>query len=204
MAANAKLARMNVALRKPMTQEEFVAWAEAQDGRYEFDGFQPVAMTGGTNNHGTIALNILVQLRVRLRGGPCVPMGSDGGGVATTDNRVRYPEATVTCSKLDGSGRFIPDPVIVFEVVSNSTKHIDRVHKLREYHAVSSIKRYVLAEQTGIGLTVYSRQHGEPWSAIGLVEGDVLGLPEIGIEIPVAEIYERVIFDDQPSAEPPE
>jgi hypothetical protein len=44
---------MNIALRRPMTQEEFLAWAEAQEERYEFDGFQPVAMTGGTNNHGT-------------------------------------------------------------------------------------------------------------------------------------------------------
>ena len=39
---------MNVALRKPMTLEAFLAWEERQELRYEFDGFQPVAMTGGT------------------------------------------------------------------------------------------------------------------------------------------------------------
>ena len=39
---------MNVVLRKPMTLEAFLAWEERQELRYEFDGFQPIAMTGGT------------------------------------------------------------------------------------------------------------------------------------------------------------
>jgi hypothetical protein len=39
---------MNVAFRQPlMTREQFFPWAQAQDERYEFDGFRPVAMTGG-------------------------------------------------------------------------------------------------------------------------------------------------------------
>src|SRR5450755_736065 len=39
---------MNVALRQPlMTREQFFQWAQAREERYEFDGFQPVAMTGG-------------------------------------------------------------------------------------------------------------------------------------------------------------
>jgi hypothetical protein len=45
---------MNVALRKPMTLAEFLAWEERQDLRYEFDGSQPVAMTGGTVDHEAI------------------------------------------------------------------------------------------------------------------------------------------------------
>ncbi len=183
---------MNVALRKPMTHEQFFAWAEAQEARHEFDGFQPVAMTGGTNDHGIIAGNINFQLRLRLRGGPCMPMGPEGGGVATSGNKIRYPDATVTCTKLEGRGRLVANPIIVFEVVSDSTKGDDRVSKLREYHAVPSIKRYVIAEQTSIGLAVFSREADEPWSATALIEGDTLPLPEIGIEIPVSELYEGV------------
>jgi hypothetical protein len=37
---------MSVAL-KPTAIEEFLAWEERQEGRYEFDRFRPVAMTGG-------------------------------------------------------------------------------------------------------------------------------------------------------------
>ena len=53
---------MNVALRRPMTQEEFFAWAERQDGRYWFAGLQPVAMVGGTMAHSLIADNIRAEL----------------------------------------------------------------------------------------------------------------------------------------------
>ena len=186
---------MNVALRKPMTREEFFIWAEGQDGRYEFDGFQPVAMTGGTNNHGLIAGNLYFQLKLRLRGGPCVPMLPEGGGVATIGNKVRYPEAVVTCSPVPGGERLIPHPVVVFEVLSPSPARTDQVIKLLEYQSVLSIKRYVLIEQREALVTVHSRRHDEPWSTAPLAGGDTLALPEIGIELPVAALYDGVVID---------
>ncbi len=45
-ATDATFRVMSVALRKPMTVAEFLAWEERQELRWEFDGFQPVAMTG--------------------------------------------------------------------------------------------------------------------------------------------------------------
>ena len=67
---------MNVPLRKPWTQEQFFAWAENQDTRYEFDGFQPVAMTGGFNNAAAIGVNLIGVLHTRLRGSGCRVMRS--------------------------------------------------------------------------------------------------------------------------------
>jgi Uma2 family endonuclease len=188
---------MNVALRKPMSREDFLIWAEAQDGRYEFDGVQPVAMTNGTNNHGTIASNLNFQLKLRLKNAPCRSMPPEGGGVATIAGKVRSPEATVTCSRIRGRDRLIPDPVIVFEVISESTRRIDLIDKLREYHAVPTIKRYVIIEQTGIAVTVHARQGGEPWSTLTFGKGEVLDLPEIGILLPVDTLYEEVDFDEE-------
>lgn len=51
---------MNVALRKPMTLEQFLAWEDRQELKFEFDGFRPVAMTGGTAAHSAIQRNIIV------------------------------------------------------------------------------------------------------------------------------------------------
>jgi len=70
---------MNIALRKSWTQEQFFAWAEAQDERYEFDGIQPVAMTGGFNHASEIGINLVTALRTRLRGGGCRALGPDAG-----------------------------------------------------------------------------------------------------------------------------
>jgi len=197
MPAGARPLPMNVTLRKPMTQREFFDWAEAQDGRYEFDGFQPVAMTGGNLGHSSLIGNVNRQLGNRLEGKSCKPLGPDAG-VATIGDAVRYPDAVVTCTEFSARDRVVPNPVIVFEVVSPSSVRIDRVVKLREYQAVPTIRRYVIVEPDAIAITVFSRDHaGETFRATGLTEDDILQLTEIGIEIPVAAIYEGIAFDRQ-------
>jgi len=190
---------MNIALRKPRTaRAEFFDWADAREGRYEFDGFQPVAIVGATRNHGRIAQNISSALRTRLRGGPCEVLGSDAG-LATIDDAVRYPDALMSCTKGPGTDRVIPGVVVVFEVLSPTSGRTDRIVKLREYRAVPSIRRYVIAEHTGIGLMVFERMGGDDaWTATALAAGETLRMPEIGIEVPVTEFYEGV---DLPEAE---
>lgn len=151
---------MDVAIRKPcMTRGQFLDWAQARDVRYEFDGFQPVAMTGGTRDHSRIAQNLYLALGVRLKGTGCEPLGPDAG-IATVNDAVRYPDAVVTCTKGFGLDRLIPGGVVVFEVLSPTSGRIDRIEKAREYRAVQSIRRYVILEYTSIGLTVLSRSGG--------------------------------------------
>ena len=184
---------MSVAVSQlPMTQEQFFDWPGHQSGRYEFDGFQPVAMTGGTIAHSLITRNILFALHRRLRGTGCEPLGPDAG-VQTVGQAVRYPDAVISCTNTPGSAFLLQDPRIVFEVVSRTSSHLDRIVKLREYAAVPSILRYVILERTTIGLTVHTRAGGEdPWTTSSLAQGDVLAIPEVGIEVPVDEFYEGV------------
>ena len=191
---------MNIALRKSWTQERFFDWAEAQDVRYEFDGSQPVAMTGGNAGHAVVIRGINRALDVRLRRAPCQPLGPDAG-VETINKAVRYPDALVTCSKFELADRTIPGVVVVFEVLSPTSGRIDRIVKVREYAAVPSIRRYVILESSSIGLTVMEREGpDEPWRTTVLTDGDILRMPETGIEIPVGEIYEDIAFPDQDEA----
>jgi len=177
-----------------MTRDQFFDWAEAQEGRYEFDGFQPVAMIGGNLNHNQIAFNIHIALRTRLGGTGCRPHGMDAG-VATVADTVRYPDGVVTCSPTNGLSRLVPDPVVIFQVISPTSGHVDRIVKLREYASVDSIRRYVIVESSSIGLTVHERQAaGQKWTVTSVMAGDLLTLPEISIEIPAFELYERVEF----------
>jgi Uma2 family endonuclease len=190
---------MNVAIRVPsMTREAFFDWAEAQDVPYEFDGFQPVAMTGGTINHSRLTRNLNAALQARLKGSGCEPLGPDAG-IATIGDAVRYPDALVTCTKLSGTARLVPGVVIVFEVLSPSSGRIDRIDKLREYRAVASIRRYVILEHSSAALQVFARDHADiDWTATALTGEDTLNLPEIGISLPVAELYDDVDFAAQP------
>lgn len=202
MPNRATVTTMNVALRKPWTQEQFFSWAERQDTRYEFDGFQPVAMTGGSNNASAIGVNLILALGNRLRGSGCRPLGPDAG-VETVDHAIRYPDALVTCSKFNGTDKSVPGVVVIFEVVGSTpdANRRDRITKVREYAAVSSIRRYVILESSGVGLTVMERSSPDQvWQTTVLTGEDILRMPEIDIEIPVAEIYEGIEFSDQDEA----
>lgn len=156
-------------------------------------------MLPGTNDRGRISGNLLCALMTSLRGGPFHVMGF-GGGIATPGGKVRYPAAIVTTAPIPGHERLIPEPMLVFDIIGPGTSGIDHVHKLREYHAVPSIRRYVLIEQDGIALTVHSRQHDEPWTTIPLLDGDTLALPELGIELPIAPLYDGITVQDPPAS----
>ena len=188
---------MNVALRTPtMTRDQFLDWAENQEERHEFDGFQPVAMVGNSRNHSRICQNIYFALRSRLSGSNCDVLGPDAG-VATIGDSVRYPDALVTCTASPGTDRLIPGVIVVFEVLSPTSGRRDRIDKLREYRAVPSIRRYIVLEYTSAALTMFVRATGDAdWTAIPLRADEVLPLPEIGCDIPVAEFYDRVTFED--------
>jgi Uma2 family endonuclease len=180
---------MNIALTKPWTVEQFFAWAASQAGRYEFDGIRPVAMTGGTVNHGIIMRNLHRALDARLRGSACQPLGPDVG-VKTVGEAVRYPDAIVTCTKLVGTAHTVPGAVVVFEIVSPTSGNVDRIVKVREYAAIDTTRRYVLIESASVGLLCLHRSNaGEAWTALPLTEDGNLAMPEIGVQIPVAELY---------------
>ncbi len=171
----------------PMTLAEFLAWEETQELRWEFDGFTPVAMTGGTVAHEVIQLNLTAALNGRLRGTPCRAYGSNLK-IKVAD-RIRYPDAFVSCTRINPRATVVDDPVVVFEVMSASTARTDRVEKMREYWDAPSIRRYVLIEQEAISATAYVRDEGR-WSGRVLWPGDMLALPEIGIEVPLEDLYE--------------
>jgi len=193
---------MNLALRKPMTLAEFLDWEEGQPLRYEFDGVGPVAMTGGTYGHSTIQRNLAFALTGRLRGKPCQFQGSDLK-IQVGDGHIRYPDGMVVCSPVDRTATVVHEPVVVFEVLSPSTAAKDRIVKAREYQATPSIRRYVMLEQDSVGATVYARS-GETWTHEILVADSILALPEIGVSLPLAELYEGIVFEaEQDGDEPP-
>ena len=147
-------------------------------------------MTDGSANHNRISQNIYASVRPRLRGTPCSLYGPDLG-VRTIGERVRYPDALVTCAKFPGTDRLALNPVVVFEVLSPDSGRRDRIEKVREYAAVVSIRYYVIAESTGPGLFVLHRADGQAaFTALTLTVEDSLDLPDIGIQVPVAAFYE--------------
>ena len=184
---------MNQALRKPLTLAEFLEWEQRQELRYEFDGFQPIAMSGGTVAHAGIQANLAFSLRGRLRGKRCTFFGSDLK--IEVAGRVRYSDGFVVCSPVPNTSTIVADPVVIFEILSPTTSSTDRILKTGEYAATPSVQRYVILEQDRVAATVFARIE-EDWVGHVLLEDAVLAMPEIGLEIPLAEFYEGLVFDN--------
>ena len=144
--------------------------------------------------------NLAIAVGGRLRGKPCRFHGSDLK-FQVAEGHVRYPDGMVLCSPVDRTATVVYDPVIVFEVLSPSTTRNDRIVKAREYQATPSVQRYVMLEQDGVSATVYARS-GEIWTHEILVADSVLFLPEIGVELPLAELYEGIVFEAEQDADP--
>jgi len=160
-----------------LTVEEFLAWEERQEARYDFDGFRPVAMTGGTIAHEIIGRNLRTALDSQVRGSRCQTLGPNTK--IEVAGRMRYPDALVVCSAVERKATVVGDPVIVSEVLSDSTAMVDYSEKLREYTAAPSIQRYVIVAQDRIAATIFVRD-GARMVVETVAGGGALMLPEVG------------------------
>jgi Uma2 family endonuclease len=170
---------------KPLTLEEFLEWERSQPERYEFDGIQPVAMTGGSRAHSLIATRVAAALVFHVKP-PCEAHGPELKVITT--GRVRYPDASVVCNRPEDEDDTVT-PTAIFEVLSPSTALTDRRVKAIEYAAVPSVMVYGLLEQSRPEITIRRRSNG--WEAESLIGLDAtLDLPEVGVAIPLAFIYD--------------
>ncbi len=179
---------------KPMTSEEFLAWEARQETRWEFDGFRPVAMTGGTVAHSAVVGNLLTALNTSLRGKPCRPAGPDLKVQIGT--KYRYPDALVSCVPMALTATVSSEPAVIFEVLSASTAAEDRTTKMSEYLSLASVQRYVLLEQDRVFATVVGRTD-IGWSLALIGPGGIIAMPEIEVEMPIEELYVGLSFPDE-------
>ncbi len=174
-----------------MSIEDFLAWEARQEIKFEFDGFEPVAMAGGSINHGRIQRNLAIEVGSRLRGSRCEFLGSDVKLVSA--NRSRYPDGQVVCGPTDGASSFTTGPMILFEVLSPGDETRDRVEKAAEYLRIASVRTYVILRSDQAGATVLTRD-GDAWTEQELDGQADLSLSAVRIELPLADLYAGVVF----------
>jgi Uma2 family endonuclease len=178
------------ALPKPMSLEDFIAWEERQELRYEYDGAVIEAMTGGMLNHGLIQANIIAAVHPRLRGGPCRVIGEVVK--IRTSTSVRYPDAMVICSYIDGRATWTTEPTVIFEILSPSTARKDLGAKNAEYQTLASLRRYVVLHQNVAAAEVFFRDAEGEWAHEFVSADGLLAMPEIGASLPLAACYEGI------------
>ncbi len=180
-------------IRQRMTLPEFLSWEERQERRFEYDGYGPVAMPDSTAGHSALSVRLLAALHGRLRGGDFLVLGISMKVLVA--GHVRYPDAVIVRSPVAGGTTVLTEPLVLFEIASPETGTTDHVIKNDECRDTASVGRYVILERDVRVATEWSRDGGR-WLGRLAVGDALLDMPEIGIEMPLAEIYEGVDLRD--------
>lgn len=176
--------------------EEYLAGELVSRVKHEYVGGVVYAMAGAKNSHNIIATNILGLLHGKLRGKKCRPFNSD------TKIRVRlptqwrfyYPDCSIVCRPNPQDDSFQDDPVVIFEVLSKSTRRTDEGEKKDAYLTIPSLSVYAIVEQDSAQIVIYRRT--ETGFIPEVYEGmnTIIPLAEIDTELPLEEVYSGVEF----------
>lgn len=190
--------------RVPISVAEYLSGELRSNIKHEYLGGVVYAMAGGRNAHNLVASNFLGALHGRLRGGPCRAYNSDTKirVQLPTELRFYYPDGSVICRPNPQADAFQDQPAVVAEVLSHKTRRIDEGEKKQAYLSLPSLSAYLLIEQELASVTVYRRSdtgfQREVYSGLDAV----VELPEIGTELPLAELYDGVDLVPEPNDEP--
>jgi Uma2 family endonuclease len=184
------------ALRRiDMTVEEFLEWNLTQDERYELVDGVPVplrAMAGTTAEHDTVVVNVIVALGQQLRGSPCRPRTADTA-VRTKIKGVRRPDVTIECAPLELGALEARNPVAAFEVLSPTTRKLDRTVKLQEYLAHPSLRTVVHIDPDAMDVFVFTRNQAGGWDTARLgFADDVIRVPGTDVGLTLDTVYDGV------------
>ncbi len=186
-----------LAKSEPISIDDYLAGEEVSDVKHEYLGGIVHAMAGATNRHNTIALNSLVSLSVQLRGKTCQPFNSDTKVRIQFPDQTRfyYPDAMVVCVPNPATDRFQDRPVVVIEVLSESTRRTDLGEKLHAYLTIPSLGVLLYVEPDTPFVTVHRRRAAGGFAIEHHAGLDaVIPLPEIEAQLSLADLYERVDF----------
>jgi Uma2 family endonuclease len=185
-----------------MTEEEYLAFADAQEFKYEYCNGEVIAMSGGSVRHGVIAMSVGTHLSILLRERDCSVTSSDVRVYIAHKQMYRYPDVTVFCGDAayrEGRTDTLTNPVLLVEVLSPSTAQTDHSDKLAEYTRIESLQAYVLVSQDAPKVEVYQRHDAGQWlySYVTGMDAEItVSVSGAELRLPLAEIYRRVRWDD--------
>jgi Uma2 family endonuclease len=197
MTAAPKLSHVSV--------EDYLAGELVSEVKHEYVGGYVYSMAGAKNVHNRIAGNVFARLHARLRGRPCQPYNSDTKVRVKLPTHVRfyYPDVSIVCDSNPPDESFQDQPVVVVEVLSNKTRRIDHGEKKDAYLTLPSLSVYLLVEQDSPAVIAYRRTEQGFTQETHAELTAIIALAEIGVELPLAEIYEGVEFVPEPEDEEP-
>jgi Uma2 family endonuclease len=186
--------------RKYITPEEYLTLEEAANFKSEYCQGKIRAMPSLSINHNRITLDLGAHINLALRDTDCEIYLSALKVWSKAKNFFTYPDLTIVCGKTElyeGRDDILTNPLVIFEVLSKSTRNYDRVEKFELYRSIPSFQEYILVEQDRIHVEQMYLGAKNKWILTEYNQiTDVIKLAKVDIEIPLREFYRRVEFAD--------
>ncbi len=183
------------AIKKGWTPEEYLAWERLQPEKHEFFGSEVFGMARATFAHNQIVANVLGELRAALRQKPCRVCASDLRIKVPATGLYTYPDASVVCERPvfeDDKLDTLLNPLVLVEVLSDSTEDYDRGTKFTNYRTIPSFRDYVLISTDRVLVEYATRQENGSWVLRDFKAGERFMIESIGGELAVDELYLKV------------
>lgn len=168
--------------------------------KHEFVNGEVYAMAGAGDRHHRIALNLITALDKHVKESDCEAFITDMK-LKVNQNTFYYPDVFVACDESPESAYYRTTPVLVIEVLSPSTRQIDRREKLLAYQQVPSVLEYIIVEQEKIHIELHRRQPNGSWITYFYNKSDRdvdIEFQSVGLKTNLDEIYSRVDFSKKP------
>jgi Uma2 family endonuclease len=175
-----------------MTVDEFYAFTDTRpdEEKWELIDGEPILNASPSKLHQRILKNLTFALGQLERASGASWEVLPGLGVRVSDVKRPEPDLLIvpTAPNTDLTRRDSDDVIVAFEILSPSTLDRDLRWKRTAYTGLSSLTHYVIVAQDAVDVVVIARANGFKEQRLGSLE-DVLELPELGVSLPLAEVY---------------
>lgn len=178
-----------------VTPEEYLAKERVAESRSEYRAGEIVAMSGASRSHNLVVVNVVSSLHQQLRSRPCEVFATDMRVKVSAAGLYAYPDIAVACGEIkfdDAQKDTLTNPILLIEVLSQSTEAYDRGMKFEQYRKLESLREYVLISQEKPHVEVFTRQEDGHW-LFAEAEGiqDSIELQSIGCRLELSDTYEK-------------
>lgn len=176
------------------TVEEYLALEKDSIEKHEYFQGDIFARAGAGPRHNVIFSNLFGELAQLLKGKPCKPYGSDQRIHVAENTLFTYPDISIICGDIIPS-EFDEDsatlPIVLFEILSKSTKNYDRGEKFKLYRDIPSLQEYILIDSLSINIEAFRVNKQGHWELEEYRSfEDSLSIPVLNLHLPLREIYE--------------
>ncbi|MCF3608542.1 Uma2 family endonuclease [Planktothrix agardhii 1033] len=180
------------------TPEEYLALEETAIDKSEYHDGEIVTMTGGTTNHNKLALNFCRKFPLTIKEQNYEIFINDVRLWIPQTRRYVYPDIMVIQEEpiyQENNQTVVTNPLVIIEVLSNSTKNYDRGNKFFFYRSIPTFREYILIDQYSYHIEQFAKNSKSKWELTEYdSEDSVLTLESVEFQIPMRDIYQRINF----------